>query len=191
MDQKDPWSGILAATMFAVRATLHTTLQATPMQLVFGRDAILNVKHITDWEHIRQQKQDRINKNNKRENKNRRNHQYTLGDQILLRARKGSKHELEYEGPYPITQVNDNGTIRFQKGIVNDVVNIRHSTTNKLINESIRFQKIYILKPNRPDHRGECSIPVLRYTSLLAVAPQLVVPNGGHTLYVGLRQSQD
>jgi hypothetical protein len=55
MDERDPWSGILAATMFAVRATFHTTLQAMPTQLVFGRDAILNVKHITDWEHIRQQ----------------------------------------------------------------------------------------------------------------------------------------
>jgi hypothetical protein len=33
-------------------------------------------------------------------------------------------HELEYEGPYAITQVNDNGTIQFQKGIINDVVNI-------------------------------------------------------------------
>ena len=32
----DPWSGILAATMFAARATYHTTLQASPMQLVFG-----------------------------------------------------------------------------------------------------------------------------------------------------------
>ena len=45
---KDPWSGILAATMFAVRATYHTTLQASPMQLVFGRDAILNIKHVAD-----------------------------------------------------------------------------------------------------------------------------------------------
>ena len=27
----DPWSGILAASMFAVRATYHTTLQASPM----------------------------------------------------------------------------------------------------------------------------------------------------------------
>ena len=125
MDEKDPWSGILAATMFAVRATVHTTLQASPMQLVFGRDAILNVKHITDWEHINQRKQERINENNKRENKNRRNHQYAVGNKVLLKARKHSKHELEYEGPYEITQVNDNGTVRFQKGIVNDVVNIR------------------------------------------------------------------
>jgi hypothetical protein len=44
---------------------------------------------------------------------------------MLVKARKNSKHELEYEGPYEITQVNDNGTVRFQKGIVNDVINIR------------------------------------------------------------------
>jgi transposase InsO family protein len=125
IEENDPWSGILCATMFAVRATFHTTLQATPMQLVFGCDAILNIKHVTDWEHIRQRKQERINENNKRENRNRRDHQYRVGHQVLIKARKNSKHELEYEGPYAITQVNDNGTIRFQKGIVNDVVNIR------------------------------------------------------------------
>jgi hypothetical protein len=126
MDSDDPWTGILAATMFAVRATYHTTLQASPMQLVFGRDAILNIKHISNWEHIRQRKQTRINENNKRENKSRRAHTYSLGDKILVKARKNSKHELEYDhGPYEITQVNDNGTVRFQKGIVNDVINIR------------------------------------------------------------------
>ena len=34
LDQDDPWKGILAAAMFALRATYHTTLQATPMQVV-------------------------------------------------------------------------------------------------------------------------------------------------------------
>ena len=62
----DPWSGILAATMFAVRETYHTTLQASPMQLVFCRDAILNIKHVADWEHIQKRKQLRINHNNMR-----------------------------------------------------------------------------------------------------------------------------
>jgi hypothetical protein len=36
MDMDDPWTGILAATIFAVWATYHTTLQASPMQLIFG-----------------------------------------------------------------------------------------------------------------------------------------------------------
>ena len=92
---------------------------------MFDRDAILNIDHVTDRETIRQRNQECINENNKRENKNRCNHQYSVGGQVLLKTRKSSKHELEYEVPYVITQVNDNGTIRFQKGIVNDVVNIR------------------------------------------------------------------
>ena len=62
----DPWSGILATTMFAVRATYHTTLQAYPMQLLFGRDAILNINHVVDWEYIRKRKQLQIYHNNKR-----------------------------------------------------------------------------------------------------------------------------
>ena len=90
----DPWSGILAATIFSVRATCHTTLKASPMQLVFGRDAILNIKHVSDWEHIRQSKQERINCNNRRKNMRHNNHQYRVGDKILVKHKKHSKHEL-------------------------------------------------------------------------------------------------
>ena len=43
MDPSNPFSGILAATMFATRATYHMTTRATPTQLVFGRDAITNI----------------------------------------------------------------------------------------------------------------------------------------------------
>ena len=32
IDETDPWSGFPVATMFATRATLHTTLQAMPSQ---------------------------------------------------------------------------------------------------------------------------------------------------------------
>eukprot|EP00957_Ditylum_brightwellii_P087886 6693141-Ditylum_brightwellii.AAC.1 len=40
IDEKDPWARILSAVRFATRATVHTTMQATPMHLVFGRDSI-------------------------------------------------------------------------------------------------------------------------------------------------------
>ena len=120
----NPWSGILAATMFDVHATYHTTLQASPMQLVFGRDAILNIKHVADWEHIRQWKQLRINHNNKRKKMRRNNRQYKVGDKILVKRKKNSKHELAFMGPSPITQINDNGTVCLQKGIINDATNI-------------------------------------------------------------------
>ena len=110
--------------MFAVRATYNTTLQASPMQLVFGWDAILNIKHVADWEHIRQRKQLQINHNNKRENMRRNNHQYKVVDKILVNRKKISKHELEFMGPFPITKINDNGTVCFQKGIINNATNI-------------------------------------------------------------------
>ena len=84
----DPCSGILAATMFAVCATYHTTLQASPIQLVFGRYAILNIHHVADWEYIWQHKQERINRDNKRENMRRNNHQYKVGDKILVQRKK-------------------------------------------------------------------------------------------------------
>ena len=42
LDGDEPWSGILAVADFSVRSTYHTTLQATPGQLVFGRDMILS-----------------------------------------------------------------------------------------------------------------------------------------------------
>ena len=38
------------------------------MQLVFGKDAILNVQFEADWGYIKQRKQQIINYNNKREN---------------------------------------------------------------------------------------------------------------------------
>ena len=112
----DPWSGILAATMRAVHTTYHTTLQASLMQLVFGQDAILNIKHVSYWEHIWRLKQLRINHNNKQEIMRRNNHQYKIGDKILVKRKKNSKHELEFMGPFPITQINDNEKRSLPKG---------------------------------------------------------------------------
>jgi len=68
MDEQEPWSGILSATMFTLRSTYLTTLEAIPMQLVFGRDAILPIFHQADWQYIKAKKQRFINLNNKREN---------------------------------------------------------------------------------------------------------------------------
>ena len=64
------------------------------MQLLFFWDAILNIKHVANWEHIRQRKQLRINHNNKRENMRRNNHQYEVGEKILVKRKKNSKHKL-------------------------------------------------------------------------------------------------
>ena len=52
------------------------------------------------------------------------NHQYKVDDKILVKRKKKSKHELEFMGPFLLLQINDNGTVRFQKVIINDATNI-------------------------------------------------------------------
>ena len=125
IDEDDPWAGILAAVAFAIRATYHTTRQASPGQLVFGRDMIWNVKHIANWQLIRDRKQAQINKDNIRENRTRIPHEYKVGDQVLMNDNQAYKYEPQRRGPYQILQVNNNGTVRIQRGAVQDTVNIR------------------------------------------------------------------
>ena len=127
LDDQDPWGGILAATMFAVRATYHTTMHATPSQLVFGRDAILNTKFEANWAYIKEQKQKLIKKNNDRENASRIEHTYQVKDKVLYKNLMDSKFsEDPWKGPYIIEKVNDNGTVRLRMGKVTDTVNIRN-----------------------------------------------------------------
>lgn len=122
----DPWDGVLAAAMFALRATYHTTLKATPSQLVFGRDAITNIMFEANWEEIKAQKQKRIKENNAKENSKRIEHKYNIGDQVLYQKLSKSKYgQNPWEGPYQVHKVYDNGTVLIQKGIVLERVNIR------------------------------------------------------------------
>ena len=124
--------GILSAIGFAMRSTYHTTLKATPSQLVFGRDAILNVGFQADWEYIRQNKERRIIQNNARENAKRDNHQYAVNDQVMVKQRPHRKHGSKdlYAGPFTVTAVNDNGTVRLARntqsgGVVHETRNVR------------------------------------------------------------------
>ena len=55
----------------------------------------------------------------------RNNHKYRVGEKIIVKRKKNSKHELEFMAPFLITQINDHGTVSFQKGILNDTSNIR------------------------------------------------------------------
>ena len=53
LDVKNPRDMILASTILALRATVHTTMQYTPAQLVFRQDSILNKRHEANWNSIK------------------------------------------------------------------------------------------------------------------------------------------
>lgn len=128
LDKDNPFGGLLSATMFAVRSTYNTTTQATPMQLVFGRDGMFNIPFKANWDYIRQRKQTIINQNNQKENKRRIQHDYQVGDKILVKNYSKAKYgQAPYVGPFRIVQVNDNGTLRYRKDNFTDIVNIRNA----------------------------------------------------------------
>jgi hypothetical protein len=127
LDEEDPFAGILSAVTFAIRSTVHTTNMATPMQLVFGRDAVLNVLHEANWRYIKERKQQFINYNNKRENAKRKEHQYHVGDRVLIKNATNIKYGTDaYSGPFTVVEVRTNGTVRINRGVVTDTYNIRN-----------------------------------------------------------------
>jgi hypothetical protein len=68
MDDKDPWVPFLSSAAYVIHIIFHTTLKATPGQLVFGRDMILAITFMADWGAIEQQRQKVMGLNNRREN---------------------------------------------------------------------------------------------------------------------------
>ena len=64
LEQNEPWSGILSSVIFAMQSTIHTTTQATPMQLVFRRDTIMSLTYDTYWHKIKQRTKNLINPSN-------------------------------------------------------------------------------------------------------------------------------
>ena len=126
LSEEDPWSSFLSAAAFTIRSTYHTTIGATPAQLVFGRDMILPLRFTADWELIRERRQKEMLKNNAKENSKRIPHTYSVGDKVAKR-RPGILPKLrrKRDGPYEVTAVYNNGTVRIRQGAVQERINIR------------------------------------------------------------------
>ena len=86
------------------------------VQLIFGCDMIILIKHRVDWELIRQRDQTQINKYNARENKHIVDYAYKVVDDVMLNKHNAYKYETPYTGPSLITQCWTNGTVSLQIG---------------------------------------------------------------------------
>jgi hypothetical protein len=132
LDKDFGWrTGVLSTVGQAVRSLVHTTARATPTQLVFGHDALLNVSFQADWEYIKERNQHHILQNKIRENAKRIPHAYTVGDQVMVKEDPHRKLEgARFSGPYTVNQVYDNGTVQLSKasngGAVLTTWNIRN-----------------------------------------------------------------
>ena len=129
LPEYDPFGSFLSAAAWAIRSTIHTTLQATPGQLVFGRDMLLDLPFKADWGAIRARKQTLIDKGVLRANRTRFAHTYKVSDKVLPVYEVPGivpKMEAPRAGPYRVTQVFTNGTVRIRRGAITETVNIRN-----------------------------------------------------------------
>ena len=87
----------------------------------------MNTKFEADWHFIKNNKQKIIQNNKKKENENRIHHDYGVNDEVLYEVKPTlSKYgQTMWDGPFKVVKANDNGTVRLQKGIITETVNIR------------------------------------------------------------------
>ena len=125
-DFVDPWGEILSSFAWAIRSLYHSTLKATPGELVFGRDMLFNMQKVVDWKLIESNKEQQILRDNIRENMKRIDYDYKVGDKVMI-ILKGVKRKLsrKKKGPYRIIQVFTNGDVMIQKGSSTERINIR------------------------------------------------------------------
>ena len=90
---------------------------------------LFDIPYIADWTAIGQRRQLLVDQSNAQENARRIDFDYAVGQKVLLK-KDGilRKAEVKYQGPFKITQVHTNGTIRIQRGTMSERVNIRRVT---------------------------------------------------------------
>lgn len=106
----------LATAMHATRTAVSRSLNYnSPGSLVFHRDMFLNIPLQADFLTLQATRQLRINQNLMRQNAKRWNHDYRVGDKILIRNKGGRKMDVQSEGPFEIVQVFTNGTVSIRR----------------------------------------------------------------------------
>ncbi|KAL7465162.1 hypothetical protein ACHAXS_005488 [Conticribra weissflogii] len=121
---------IVQACAYAARTTVPSNSSYSPAQLTFGRDMIFRQQIIVDWEKMKQQRLQQAAANNDKENKKRVEHTYSVNDLVLIvtpssERNKQRKLSSPTEGPYRITKVYANGTVRILRGHFEETTSIR------------------------------------------------------------------
>ena len=91
---------------------------------------LFDLPYIADWTAIGQRRQRNTDCENLKENAKRVDFDYQVGQKVML-INDGKilrKAESKYLGPFTITDIHTNGTIRIQKGSMSERLNIRRVT---------------------------------------------------------------
>ena len=119
---------LVANTGWVICTTYHTLLGSSPGAAIFSRDMLFGIPYLADWSEIGRKRQAQVDKFNSIENQNWINFDYRIRQNFFLIKdgiyRKAEDNNL---GPYTITDVFVNGTVRIQRqrGTINERLNIR------------------------------------------------------------------
>ena len=97
------WTKNYKQITWAIRSTVNSSEEHQPGQLAFGKDMIFQSQIKIDWESIKSKKHKLAAYNNERENENRIEHEYHVGDKIFITIKKNDvkvKLDERTEGPY-------------------------------------------------------------------------------------------
>ena len=120
---------MLQAMAWAYRTTVSTSTGYAPGELTFGRDMIMNLCLHIDWASITQKRLALDQKSVLRENENRLEHEYKIGDKVLITKQDDERHsqckigDVPNTGPFEVLKVNKNRTVKLQKRNFNETIN--------------------------------------------------------------------
>ncbi|GMF29528.1 unnamed protein product [Phytophthora lilii] len=80
---------------YAIRASYHSVLRASPAQLLFREDMITRQLHFANWNFLSKQRFMAIMQDNERENMARLQHFYRVGDHVMLRIPKRERKKTD------------------------------------------------------------------------------------------------
>ena len=78
-----PWGETLSSIAWAIIASYHHIIMATPGQSVFGRYMLFNLGSVVDWKVVTAAKQRQVDIDNVRENPRRVTHDYEIGIYVI------------------------------------------------------------------------------------------------------------
>ncbi|EGZ15087.1 hypothetical protein PHYSODRAFT_286243 [Phytophthora sojae] len=126
-DLHDQLEVALNYSAYAIWASYHSVLRASPAPLMFGEDMITRELHFANWNFHSKQRFMAIMQDNDRETMRRLQHFYRVGDNVMLRApaRERKKTDPVAKGPFVVKAVYDNGIVLLDTGSSEYRVNIR------------------------------------------------------------------
>ena len=116
----------LSNAMHITRCAVSRSLGVSPGALVFRRDMFLDIPIIADLIEIQRKRQVIIDENLRQQNQKRREFNYAIGQEVLVKTVKPDKLEPRAHGPYLITRIYTNGTVDIQRSEhLTERINIR------------------------------------------------------------------